>query len=73
MAGDTGTDRQSDTQTDTERCSVAGDTETDTQSDTQTDTERCSWLGTQRQTDRVTHRLAQRGVDGWGYRDRQTE
>ena len=48
---------------------MAGDTETDRQSDT----ERCSWLGTQRQTDRVTHRLTQRGVVGWGHRDRQTE
>ena len=52
---------------------MAGDTGTDRQSDTQTDTERCSWLGTQGQTDRVTHRLTQRGVVGWGHRDRQTE
>ena len=52
---------------------MAGDTETDRQSDTQTDTESCRWLGIQRQTDRVTHRLTQRGVVGWGHRDRQTE
>ena len=52
---------------------MAGDTGTDRQSDTQTGTESCRWLGIQRQTDGVTHRLAQRVVGGWGYRDRQTE
>ena len=52
---------------------MTGDTETDRQSDTQTGTERCSWLGTQGQTDRVTHRLTQRGVVGWGHRDTQTD